>query len=218
MGLAVKVGVYARYIRNGHQEQVEWFDEVLDNINEALEEEGEEIFEEPRELDALHMRVWCDSLSYSDIHYLRRLLVHIVVNPDVIPAALSDDEDPTEDPLYVEQQQRFYDWHLIAHSDAEGLYLPINLNRPPIYDFEVQSPIWGGILGCSYRLMDELVRIAPKLGIKLTVDNKLTDEEANKVNELAASQEGFYREYSAWIILFEASRLSIEYKTAIMFT
>ena len=73
------------------------------------------------------------------------------------------------------------------------------------------------MLGSSYSLMEELLQIAPKLGIHL-VDNKLSDEEANKVNQLADSKEGFYREYAVWIILFEAARLSIEYKTAISFS
>ncbi len=215
MGLAVKVGMYADLIKRDHAHQIEVFANILKGINEVLKEEGFKKFNEPKKLKALHMRVGCDSLPYSYIHYLRRFYAHILSDADWIPEPVDDDKSPTEDPIFEEQSLNF-DSHLICHSDAEGFYLPIELDEV-LFDLEDKGRIIGGMLGSSYSLLDELLKIAPKLGITL-IDNKLSDEEAEKINKLAQTEEGFYREYHTWIILFEAARLSIEYKTAIIFT
>lgn len=215
MGLAVKVGMYADVIKQGDPDQIKWLSDIFKGVNEVLKEEGLKKFNEPKKLKPLHMRVWCDSLSYSYIHYLRRFYAHILTNPNTIPKPLNDDENPTEDPVFKKQSLNF-DSHLICHSDAEGFYFPIEFDEV-LFDLEDKGRIIGGMLGSSYSLMAELLEIAPKLNINL-IDNKLSDEEAEKVNQLAQTEEGFYREYSTWIILFEAARLSIEHKTAISFT
>ena len=215
MGLAVKVGQYSKLAAKSDLKRAESLAKIFNDINDVLEEEGYERFIEPESLNNLQMRVWCDSLPYSYMHYLRRFYAHILSDPDWIPEALSDDEIPTQDPVLKEETLNF-DCHLICHSDAEGFYFPMELDEV-IFDLEDKGRILGVMLGSSYSLMEELLQIAPKLGIHL-VDNKLSDEEANKVNQLADSKEGFYREYAVWIILFEAARLSIEYKTAISFS
>jgi hypothetical protein len=65
-------------------------------------------------------------------------------------------------------------------------------------------------------LLEELVRIAPKLGIALD-DGQLSDAEADKINKDSESEEGLWIEKTVWISLFEAARLSIEHKTAVCF-
>jgi hypothetical protein len=73
-----------------------------------------------------------------------------------------------------------------------------------------------GGLRSSYRLLKELVAIAPKLGIMLEGE-RLTEAEADKIARDARSQQGLWIEKIVWISLFEAARLSIEHKTAICF-
>jgi len=51
------------------------------------------------------------------------------------------------------------------------------------------------------------------MGIELT-EGVLSDAEAQRINDAAESDEGFYREYCVWIALFEAARLSIQHRSA----
>lgn len=74
----------------------------------------------------------------------------------------------------------------------------------------------GGMLGSSYRLLEELVYVAPALGIHLN-NGKLGDEEAERIDALIEDDNGLYREYAAWLLLYEAARLSIAHRTAIVF-
>ncbi|HDS1209335.1 TPA: hypothetical protein QDZ84_004402, partial [Shewanella algae] len=98
-------------------------------------------------------------------------------------------------------------------SDCDGFYLPIKFDEI-IFDDEDRIP--GGALGSSYKLLEELIFIAPKLNIILK-DGQLSDSEADRINELAESEGNFYREYCVWIALYEAASESIENKTAIYF-
>jgi len=50
------------------------------------------------------------------------------------------------------------------------------------------------------------------------VDGNLSDEEAGRINQEVAKQGALSIEKMAWISLFEAARLSIEHKTAIVFS
>lgn len=80
-----------------------------------------------------------------------------------------------------------------------------------------EEALTGGMLGSSYRLRDELVQVAPALGIALT-DGQLSDEEAARIDAVGESDEGLYREHAAWLLLHEMARLSIAHKTAIVFS
>jgi len=81
---------------------------------------------------------------------------------------------------------------------------------------EEQAGLPGGMLGSSYRLMEELVFVAPALGIRLA-NGQLSDEEAERVDALIEDDNGLYREYAAWLLLYESARLSIAHRTAIVF-
>ncbi len=101
--------------------------------------------------------------------------------------------------------------HLVCHSDFDGFYLPVEF-----HNVSNDKRIQGTFLGSSYELMKELVSLAPELGISLR-DGILCDEEAAEVNARAWSSDRHSDELMAWIALFEAARLSIEHKSAIVF-
>jgi hypothetical protein len=73
------------------------------------------------------------------------------------------------------------------------------------------------MLGSSYRLRDELIYLAPALGIRLD-GSQLADSDAEEINAEEDQEEGIWRERLVWLSLFEAARLSIEHATAICFS
>ncbi len=104
--------------------------------------------------------------------------------------------------------------HLLCHSDAEGFYLPIDFQQ---ILFDESGQIAGQMVGSSYRLRDELVLVAPRIGVRLSGD-MLPDAEADKINADFDEETGIWLERIVWLSLFEASRLSIKHNTAIHFT
>lgn len=121
--------------------------------------------------------------------------------------------DPSEDPA-VDDALSDMESHLICHSDAEGLYVPVDFDE--VLYAEPDQKLPGGILGSSYRLLDELVLVAPALGIELA-DGELSDQEAERIGRLIDADQGLHREYVSWLRLYESARLSIAHKTAIVF-
>lgn len=66
------------------------------------------------------------------------------------------------------------------------------------------------------KLLDELIEIAPCLGIHLEPDDSLSDAEASRIFAVAHTQgDEFERELKAWLSLHEAAELSLLYQTAI---
>lgn len=209
MGLAIEVGLYADLLSE-NPKAAESLAKTFNTLNDVLKENGIEAFNETKELNELQNRSKCNSFPYSFLHYLRRFFAYTVSNPDWVPTLVKDYQDPASDEVYQEEMLMFYS-HLLCHSDCEGFYLPIKFDEV-IFDDRIP----GAVLGSSYKLIKELEQIAPKLDIELP-NNMLSKKEAEKINNLAESEEGFFREYSAWIALYEAARLSIENKTAISF-
>jgi hypothetical protein len=213
MGLAVETGMLADLIVND-PEGAEWTRESLAKINEVLTENNLPEHQEPEQLPRMQNRAGLLSYPYSFLHHLRRFYARATNDPDWTPSPMPDGEDPVEDPVLDEEMNKMFS-HLLCHSDAEGFYLPIDFHDV-ILDDEEQDRVPGGLLGSSYRLMEELVRIAPKLGIALDGE-QLSDAEADKINKESESEVGLWIEQTVWISLFEAARLSIEHKTAICF-
>ena len=91
----------------------------------------------------------------------------------------------------------------------------------PVIDSKAEDDngrILGGMLCSSFDLSDELVEIAPNLGIDLDKNDKLSDAEADRINRQAKQGDSPFKiELAVWIALYEAARLSIEHKTAIVF-
>jgi hypothetical protein len=213
MGLAVETGMLADLFAND-PEGAEWTRESLARVNDVLAENNLPQHNEPEHLPKMHNRAGTLSYPYSFLHHLRRVFARVTNDPDWMPKPTPDGDDPAEDPV-LDEEMCLMSSHLLCHSDAEGFYLPIDFNDV-IIDDKDQDRIPGVLLGSSYRLFEELVQIAPKLGIALD-DGQLFDAEADKINKDAESEKGLWIEKTVWISLFEAARLSIEHKTAVCF-
>ncbi|WP_432730346.1 hypothetical protein [Variovorax sp. W6] len=239
MGLAVCVGMLAELLEDD-PESAEGFEEELAEVNRVLAAAGLPPHTEPRGPLELDSRASIDGFPYSFIHYLRRAYAHRVLSPDWVATPLADDVDPTADPK-IQALLDGSESHLLCHSDAEGFYVPIDFQEVLFdgdgsdedeeeekekdeedyeaegdADLEELNGLPGGMLGSSQRLLEELVFVAPALGIRLE-NGKLSDEEAERIDALIDDDNGLYREYVSWLLLYESARLSIEHRTAIVF-
>jgi len=227
MGLAVCVGMLAELLEDD-PESAEGFEEELAEVNRVLAAAGLPPHTEPRGPLDLDSRASIDGFPYSFIHYLRRAYAHRVLSPDWVATPLADDVDPTADPK-IQALLDGCESHLLCHSDAEGFYVPVDFDEVLFdgdggdeeeaegdADIEEPAGLPGGMLGSSQRLLEELVFVAPALGIRLD-DGRLSDEEAERIDALIDEDDGLYREYVSWLLLYESARLSIEHRTAIVF-
>ena len=213
MGLAVSVGVLADLLEN-NPEEPKWIAKGFAAANQLLAEAGLPPHAEPRALSLPRTRSSLKSFPYSYIHYLRRAYAHRTTMQTWIAAPVSDDVKPANDPVLESVLEQLTS-HLLCHSDAEGFYLPVDF-RDVLFASSDNSDLPGGMLGSSFRLLEELVRVAPALGINLSEGN-LSDEEAARIDVLAGSGGGLWRELASWLLLYESARLSIEHKTAVVF-
>jgi hypothetical protein len=214
VGLAISVGVLADLLEND-PEGAEWLEEGLASANQVLEAAGLPPHAEPRSFPAMASRASLCSFPYSFIHHLRRAYAHRLRDAGWTAQPLEDGADPTRDPM-LEAAQGTFESHLLCHSDAEGFYVPIDF-VDVLFSGDEEPALPGGMLGSSYRLLEELVLVAPALGIELHA-GVLSDDEAARVDGLACGDSGLHREYASWLSLHEAARLSIQYRTAIVFS
>ncbi|AYM76634.1 hypothetical protein D9M09_13135 [Janthinobacterium agaricidamnosum] len=212
MGLAITVGALAD-LHEEDPEGAQWLADSLAQANALLQKAGLPQHGEPLVLPQLQSRASLDSFPYSYLHYLRRAYAHAVQHGQWQATPLAEGEDPSEDPV-LEAAQDDLDSHLLCHSDCEGFYFPLVFDDVIFADDE--HPLLGGMLGSSYSLRAELVTVAPALGIFLLGD-ELSDEEAARINARIDAEDGLERELIAWLAAYEACRLSIEHKTAIVF-
>ncbi len=234
MGLSVTIGSLADAVKHD-QEAAEMLREAFAAVNEVLRENNLPVHTEPQQLPKILSRS-DTNLGYSYLHHLRRFYAHAVHDP----SRELQDTNPLEDPVLIEETNKMSS-HLLCHSDAEGFYLPIDF-KDVIADNGSRIP--GGFLGSSCRLMEELVFLAPTLGVELQ-GASLTDTEANKILDrfyaatntaetgwrhriMRTKQQSILETHliedpilvnvkMAWLTLFESARLSIEYRSAICF-
>ena len=212
MGLAITVGALAELQQEDPQGAQDLI-ASLEAANALLKQAGLPQHAEPATLPELQSRALIDSFPYSFLHYLRRAYAHAALDAQWRATPLPDGEEPGEDPVLDEAQDTF-DSHLICHSDCEGFYFPLVFDEVVFADDGHE--LLGGMLGSSYKLREELVTVAPALGIFLLGD-ELSDEEAERINARVDAEDGLDRELVAWLAIYEACRLSIEHKTAIVF-
>lgn len=212
MGLAISVGALADL----QQEDPEGAQDLAASFataNALLQKAGLPVHTEPAILPELRSRAVTGSFPYSFLHYLRRAYAHAALDGQWRATPVLDSEPPGEDPVLDEAQDTF-DSHLICHSDCEGFYFPLVFDEVIFGDDEHE--LVGGMLGSSYKLREELVTVAPALGIFLLGD-ELSDEEADRISGRIDAEDGLQRELMAWLAAYEACRLSIEHKTAMVF-
>jgi hypothetical protein len=204
MGLALNLG---------GSELREHFDDDLALINEILQENGLPPHREPDLPPRVRMRAAVTTVSYSNLHYLRRLQAHVLQqgaeDPSWRPTPCSD-EEPWKDPAVDEELCVYLRSHLILHADSEGYYVPVDFN-----DVLYGAP-GGDMLGSSQRLLAEMRQLAPYLDIRLDAGGNLPDAEAQRLNR-HDERDPFWREKMMWLLVFEAARLSVEFGTVVVF-
>ncbi|MBK8465826.1 MAG: hypothetical protein IPL32_08345 [Chloracidobacterium sp.] len=211
MGLAISVGILADEMEND-PEGADWVREEIEQINLVLSERKLPAHVEPESFPSLTTRGTMGGFPYSFLHYLRRFYAHVTADSSQLPTPLIEGQDPIDDdPYYKQVLETDCDSHLLCHSDAEGYYLPIDFD-----EVIVDDRVSGEMLGSSVRLMEELVKIAPHLNIRLT-DGYLSDETAEFLSNEEEDSTPFWIERLVWFELYENARLSIEHKTAIYF-
>lgn len=214
MSLSIEIGCLAFQIENGDDDSVRSVRRDFENINSVLTESGLPCHNEPEQLPALINRARAKSFSYSVIHHLRRAYAYYLDDPDAEIEYMGEFDGP-EDDIILDLEIDNMRSHLVSHSDREGYYVPVAFTQV-LHDSTEEDRIVGFELGSSFKLREELLEIAPKIGINLAND-QLSDRQAHAVNESVEKQEEFHNEKMAWILLWESCRLSIAHHTAIMF-
>jgi hypothetical protein len=214
VGLAVNVGVLAYAVKHD-PESAAWLRSSFVSINRHLALFRLPQHHEPEQLPHLQSRAKVTGYPNSCIHHLRRVYGKAIKSPHWEPAPVPAGQDAALDPVFRSSNLRISRAHLVCHSDVEGFYVPLDFNfvisggpndRPP-----------GGPIGPSMKLMQELASVAPRLGIGMN-NLSLGDAEAGRLNQEALGQiDPLWIEKMVWLSLFEAARLSIEYKTAVCF-
>lgn len=212
MGLAVSIGVLAG--DEPDPEGVEWHREEFREVNRLLAARGLPMHQEPESLPDIPHRGQLLSFPYSWLHYLRRALAFARQAPDEFCPA-PDGWNPSEDERLDDELSIHMDSHLICHSDTEGFYVPIDFPEP-LYDDEEGKIPGGGILGSSQHALQEIIQVAPLLGIPLKVGH-LSDEVAKSIAHEADESHPYWIERKVWLTMYEAFRRSIEYKCAVVF-
>ncbi|OPZ87902.1 MAG: hypothetical protein BWY75_01759 [bacterium ADurb.Bin425] len=211
MGLSVCVGVLP-YLLEHEPEMAADFSNELEIINHYLVSCALPSHIEPTEPVPGSSRAVYTQFPYSFLHHLRRVYAHVRTDSTWIATPVNDSEDPTQDPLVVDLSLEF-DSHLLVHSDCEGYYLPIEFPEPLFVGDELTG---GGMVGSSFGLMSELVQVSGSLGVVLD-SSILSNEEASRLQKSIDSQEPLYIELMVWFCLYEAARLSLQYRTAIVY-
>lgn len=230
MGLEVVVG-YAASLDEDESDSLRTYVDEVGAVQRALADAEQPGWEEPVKLaedfDGYEM------LGYSGLHYLRRIAAHLAAGRELPPPG---DEDAPEDPLLMAAYERgpqhavivdgpleiigtpedavsSYD-HLLHHNDTQGFYVPVDI-APIVIDPRVV----GIAIGSSYRLRDECLELAARLGIP---DNLQPDDQLllDAVDGKLAAPVG-WQEYPVesfvCVGLLHAAQHSIDSGTAAVF-
>lgn len=188
-----------------------WFQDQLKTINEVLVDHGFSAHTEPEHLQPISSAQPWSEIGYSSLHALRRVAAYRALDRHYVATPFPESARAADDPAIAKVGAQT-DSHLLCHSDAEGFYVPIDFPKVLI-----DERIAGAYLGSSVRLAHELVLVAPALEIELDRDGRLTPQEAQRLYALTEREDGLFRELTGWLDLYEAARLSIAQKSAIVF-
>lgn len=208
MSLSISVNKLAE-MKQLDEEGFAHYQQVFQQLNQLLQTHHLASFQEPVDTITENSRAPLTSFPYSWLHYLRWVDVQISHDPSIQIIPINDDK-AISDHLQKIDFTEFMDDPLINHADDEGYYVPVDSDEV-LFDTEQDQTV-----GSSQQLLAVLQDIAPYLGIQL-IDGELTDEEVARLSQIVTQHQDFYREIAVWLALFEASRLSIKYQTAIVF-
>lgn len=204
MGLAIGVGVLADLIVHD-EEGAQWTRASIARLNKVLTKNGLAEHNEPEKLPGLSRRS-VSSYPYSFLHYLRRAYACVVEGKPMRTGEITErDMDFVQDLTVV-----VMDSHLLSHSDAEGYYVPQDFADPLCDD-----ALPGSFAGSIPRLLKELERVAPALGISV-VNGELAAGEADKLARVE-DDDVLFREKIVWFSLFEAAKLCMKHGTLLVF-
>lgn len=204
MGLAIGVGVLADLIVHD-EEGAQWTRDSIARLNKVLKKRGLAEHNEPEKLPGLS-RQSVSSYPYSFLHYLRRAYACVVEGKPLRTGEMTErDMDFIQD-ITID----LMDSHLLSHSDAEGYYVPQDFADPLCDD-----SLPGSFAGSIPRLLKELERVAPVLGIGL-VNGELATGLADKLAQVE-EDDVLFREKIVWFSLYEAARLCMKHGTLLVF-
>jgi hypothetical protein len=201
--LALEVGILAD-LKDNDPDGFEYHAGAISRVNTFLASRGLRQHSEPASCE-----VWSgEMLGYSGLHDLRRLAAHVDSKgglPEPSTGDSSEDETLAAYFASVEGKRpplisrllrsgpsfrRGFD-HLIVHSDAEGYYLPFEVDEvlfPP-----EASQIPGGMVGSAPKLLAELNRLAELL--EIPSDLKEDADELWEAADTPSSGGGRWRRY-----------------------
>jgi hypothetical protein len=238
MGLDVMSGVLSIFERDD-PEGAQAFREVFASVDEVLAEAGLPPHEEPRDLPP-EQTFEAQSWGYGGLHHLRRVAAYLTLegtlpNSDVIDEAM---DDPVLRRLY-DRHTAFLNGrpkglrgiftklpekppfeHLLLHSDAEGLYLPRQLDAVVFDDAHPQREGIGGMIGSSVALYEEcrVVARALELPVGLEPERDEVWENAGDPPQAGAAWQRFGITTFVLTRLFRACELSKATGAAVVFT
>jgi hypothetical protein len=190
MGLSLQVGYW------GTIDNDSWLDSQLTIINSILLNHKLQPWGEPKIPVLERSRTENISIPYSWLDSLKAAFLSRLYDPTWVANAVEELGEHLD-----------FDSHLLNHSDCEGFYIPLDCS-----DFIIDDKAPGGILGSSYRLLDELILLAPALGIDLS-SGELSDLEARRINDLINDSTSEIEPLlTAWIVFYEAARLSVKHR------
>lgn len=205
MGLGVAVGMRSEL--EGDPEGLASFEAQLAVVNLLLQEHGHPVHQEGVMPEGAQSRAMCDSFPYGFIHHLRHAYAWARQRPgESLPGI--ERLGPAEN-ARLEHELGRLESHLLVHSDAEGLYVPVDFDEPLC---DPRLP--GGMLGSTVRLKRELMTIAPLLGVTV-VAGELDDGAMAGLD--VEDDDPHHREKTVFATLWEACRLSLAHRVAIVF-
>jgi hypothetical protein len=210
VGLRVDIGTLARCNKHRDQDTSEYIRETLAVANELLAAAGLPAHLEPERIEGIELiadfrpRI----LEYSSIYRLGRVAAKRRLQMEWLPTAAGEAEDPRDDPD-VQRAVASSDFHLLTNVDGEGIYVPVAFDN-------VLSNAEGFTFGSSYKLLAELVEVAPGFDIHVGADGEFGNAELSRVAKLADDERApMRRELLAWLSFYKGARLSIKHRTAL---
>ncbi|MER8188634.1 hypothetical protein [Kitasatospora sp. NPDC094015] len=152
---------------------------------------------------------------YDHLTHLRRAFVLSEYGEPVTSALETDPAQYDRDRRKIDDETAVLASHLLCHADDSGYYVPVDFDDPLFLGPE--AGVDGhGMVGSSQRLLAELVRLAPSLGIHLDAAGTLPAAEASILAGLRTG-EPFVAEKFIWHQLYRACRASMADGHAIVF-
>jgi hypothetical protein len=210
VGLAITVGILSG-VTDAEERAV--ISAGLEALRVALASEGI-TWSEPDTAPVPRDSHVAGSLPYSALAYLRRVMALVDTGRPVPPARTPDELQADRE--LVDDETMMFSSHLLCHSDSAGYYVPVDF-PDPLFLNDHPDVAGGGMVGSSQGLRAELRRCAPALGIALTAEGELAEDEAHRIGHVDDDAD-FATETTVWFALWEACRASIAGGHAIVFT